>query len=254
MLRRTRTALISRVSAKVIRWRNPNRPQFVCPICDYHGTFLDIFAETGSRSHVECPKCHALERHRLQWLVLRELQKECDLAELRVLHVAPERFFESRLRGRCGSYLTTDLVAKGVDRREDLTALSFGDGSFDLVYASHVLEHIQNDEAAIREIRRVLSPRGMAILPVPVVSDVTVEYGAPNPYEVFHVRAPGVDYFKKYEEVFNRVRVFESSGFEEKFQVWIHEDRSAWPTDRMPQRRKMMGVKHSDYVPVCYVS
>jgi predicted SAM-dependent methyltransferase len=254
MLRRTRTAVISRVSAHVVRWRNPNRQQFDCPICAYHGAFLDMRAETGKRSHVECPGCQARERHRLQWLVLRELEKECDFSKLRVLHVAPEEFFESRLRGRCASYLTTDISAKGVDCNEDLTALTFADESFDLVYASHVLEHIQNDDAAIREIRRVLSPSGMAVLPVPIVSDSTVEYGAPNPYEVYHVRAPGVDYFEKYRQRFGRVRVFESASFDERFQVWIHEDRSRWPTENMPRRRSMPGKRHSDYVPVCYAN
>jgi SAM-dependent methyltransferase len=254
VLRGTRIAVTSRIAAHIIQWRNPGRPRFVCPICDYRGAFLDKYAETGRRSYVECPKCHALERHRLQWLVLRELEKEIDFRKLRVLHMAPEKFFVPHFRRCCGSYLTADIAAKGVDRKEDLTALSFEDESFDLVYASHVLEHISNDEAAIREIRRVLSPGGMAILPVPIVSDVTVEYGAPNPYEVDHVRAPGVDYFDKYRRAFDRVRVFESASFDSQFQVWIYEDRSGWPTDRMPQRRKMLGLKHSDYVPVCYAS
>lgn len=253
LLRRTKLAVRSWISAQFLRWGNPYRPCFLCPICDYQGVFFDRYAETGRRSHAECPKCHALERHRLQWLVLRELLKERDLGKLRVLHLAPEEFFESRLRGRCGSYLTADIAAKGVDRKEDLTALSFDDGSFDLVYASHVLEHILNDEAAIREIRRVLSPGGIAVLPVPIVSDSTVEYGAPNPYEAGHVRAPGVDYFDKYRRVFDRVRVFESASFEGKFQIWIHEDRSNWPTDLMPKRKRMLGRAHPDYVPVCYV-
>jgi SAM-dependent methyltransferase len=68
---------------------------------------------------------------------------------------------------------------RGVDRREDLTHLSFPDGSFDLVYASHVLEHILDDQSAIREIRRVLSVGGVAVLPVPIISNSTVEYGKP---------------------------------------------------------------------------
>jgi len=143
-------------------------------------------------------------------------------------------------------------VVGGVDRREDLTHLSFPDGSFDLVYASHVLEHILDDQSAIREIRRVLSVGGVAILPVPIISNSTVEYGEPNPFEVYHVRAPGLDYFDRYKKIFGRVQIFESMSFDPKFQVWIYEDRSNLPTPRMPKRPKMIGSVHADYVPVCY--
>jgi hypothetical protein len=49
------------------------------------------------------------------------------------------------------------------------------------VFASHVLEHIPDDGLAIREIRRILVPDGIAILPVPLVSLKTIEYAEPNP-------------------------------------------------------------------------
>ena len=167
--------------------------------------------------------------------------------------MAPEPFFEARLRSSCRSYVTADISGRGVDRTEDLTNLSFPDGSFDLVYASHVLEHINDDQSALREIRRVLSPGGVAILPVPIVAHSTVEYGAPNPFEVYHVRAPGLDYFDRLRTAFDRVQVFESASFDPKFQVWIYEDRSKMPTPRMPKRPRMIGSVHADYVPVCYI-
>lgn len=240
---------LSRVAFHFEKHRSP---AFCCPICEYNGPFASRYAETGKRSFAACPGCGALERHRLQWLVLCELQKEIPLSRLRVLHIAPEPFFESRLRKRCASYVTADINAAGVDRREDLTRLSFADHSFDLVYASHVLEHIADDTSAIHEIHRVLVPNGLAILPVPIVAHATAEYGAANPHEAGHVRAPGVDYFDRYQRVFQRVRVFESASFAPLHQVWIYEDRSGWPTSKMPNRRPMAGVKHSDYVPVCY--
>jgi SAM-dependent methyltransferase len=62
-----------------------------------------------------------------------------------------------------GYYRSTD---KGV-RYADATALDFGDNSFDLVVANHVLEHIGDDRAAMAEMFRVLKPRGLAILQVP---------------------------------------------------------------------------------------
>jgi ubiquinone/menaquinone biosynthesis C-methylase UbiE len=49
----------------------------------------------------------------------------------------------------------------------DATRLTFDDGSFDLVIASDVLEHIEDDISALKEWRRVLSSRGKLIVFVP---------------------------------------------------------------------------------------
>jgi SAM-dependent methyltransferase len=49
----------------------------------------------------------------------------------------------------------------------DATAMPFGDGSFDVVIAAEVLEHIPADQAALREISRVLAPGGTVAATVP---------------------------------------------------------------------------------------
>jgi SAM-dependent methyltransferase len=51
--------------------------------------------------------------------------------------------------------------------RGDATRLAFADGSFDRVITSEVLEHIQDDVAAIRELVRVLKPGGTFAATVP---------------------------------------------------------------------------------------
>ena len=77
--------------------------------------------------------------------------------------------------------------------RGDATRLPFADGTFDRVITSEVLEHIQNDVAAIAELARVLRPGGTLACTVPswwpekinwMLSD---EYHAPKS-EGGHVR------------------------------------------------------------------
>jgi SAM-dependent methyltransferase len=55
----------------------------------------------------------------------------------------------------------------GPVRRGDLCALPFEDGSFDIVLATDVLEHVPDDVRALSELYRVLAPRGHAIVTVP---------------------------------------------------------------------------------------
>lgn len=51
--------------------------------------------------------------------------------------------------------------------RADATHLPFGDDTFDKVLMTEVLEHIPDEQAALREIRRVLRPGGSYVLSVP---------------------------------------------------------------------------------------
>ena len=50
----------------------------------------------------------------------------------------------------------------------NITKLPLEDDYFDLIICNHVLEHIENDEDAIKELYRVLKKDGKAILQVPI--------------------------------------------------------------------------------------
>ncbi len=49
----------------------------------------------------------------------------------------------------------------------DATCLPFHDATFDRIIASEVLEHIHNDDQALRELFRVLKPQGIVAVTVP---------------------------------------------------------------------------------------
>lgn len=242
-----------RLPAPLFKAVNRAKPPFECPVCHYHGPFRDFNSFAGLRRHVECPRCGTLERHRVQYLVVTEILDRLDTSKMRMLHVAPEPFFRKFFAGRFGRYETADLCMKGVDYHVDLQHAPFPDATYDFIFASHVLEHIPDDQKAIREIRRVLKPGGLAILPVPVICEKTVEYPAANPKEAWHMRAPGLDYFEKFKPHFSRVETRTSDSLPEKFQPYIFEDRSIWPNAAAPLRPPMPGARHIDVVPICYV-
>jgi len=238
------------IKLSAIKVFNRNKDKYECPVCNYQGYFLDIKADTGFRKNALCPNCGSLERHRLQILVMNNLFKSKDFSKARMLHFAPEKFFEKYFKEKFKEYVTADLYMENVDVKADLTDLPFKDAEYDFVFASHVLEHIKDDLTALSEIRRILKPKGIAILPVPIVAEKTIEYPEPNPFEANHVRAPGFDYYDRYYNYFSYIEKYSSSDFSTKYQAFIYEDRSNWPTQKIPLRKSMTGEKHLEIVPV----
>ena len=170
----------------------------VCPCC---GASFDRFEDFRWPDR-RCWRCGSLERHRALILWLDREPGRLP-AGARVLHVAPEPSLRSRLSGAAGSYVAGDLHPAPGDLALDLTGLPFDDEAFDIVICNHVLEHVHDDAAAMREIRRVLRPGGWASLMIPrAFTDVTDEApGIDDPAEQLrrfgqpdHVRVYGHDY------------------------------------------------------------
>lgn len=89
-----------------------------------------------------------------------------------ILEVAPssqttpvlQRLEPSRLIG-----IDFDPAADGrrVDLQASLTQLPLPAGTVDLLLCFHVLEHVPDDVAAMREVARVLTPNGVGVIQVP---------------------------------------------------------------------------------------
>jgi SAM-dependent methyltransferase len=127
-----------------------------------------------ARWDARCASCGSRERHRLLWLWATQ-DGGNRLAGQRILHFAPEKALRRALRDN-PDYETADLRQKGVTHQVDITRLPMPDGSYDVVIANHVLEHIDNDRQAIRELFRVLRPGGTALLTVPLNPSRTKTY------------------------------------------------------------------------------
>jgi SAM-dependent methyltransferase len=178
-----------------------------------------MFLEFGVNPRVDarCPNCAALERHRLLILFLRKETDFFDGRPKRFLHVAPEKaFIPTFSEAIGGGYLTADLLANGVMAKMDVTDIGHPDETFDVIYCSHVLEHVGDDRKAMSEFWRVLKKDGWAILNVPMGKNPTVEDPTvTDPAERLrrfgqkdHVRVYGPDYVDRLAEAGFRVERF----------------------------------------------
>lgn len=194
--------LLKREIQRFIRAARYAGTQRYCNVCTQEsGTFLPFGAT--NRPNAQCPSCGSLERHRLTIEFLRQKTDLFDGARKRFLHVAPEEAFAKLFADAVGAgYLSADLFEPGVMEKMDITDIQHPDDSFDVIYCSHVLEHVPEDRKAMDEFYRTLKPDGWAILNVPITADATIEDpSVTDPAErerLFgqkdHVRRYGPDY------------------------------------------------------------
>jgi SAM-dependent methyltransferase len=141
-----------------------------CPVC---GAQLRRFLPYGYgivREDALCPRCLALERHRLLWLWL---SRETALFEERpvLLHIAPEvclmRHIERTYADCAERYLTADLESPLAKLHFDVQQIPLTDESVDVVICNHLLEHVASDGDALRELHHIMRPGGWGVMLAP---------------------------------------------------------------------------------------
>ena len=213
--------------------------RYLCPVC---GTHLRKFVRYGYKFPVlkekevvgvgecpdgQCPICGALDRVRLLYLYLLH-KTDIFHKPQKILHVAPETRIGNRIRRVTGvDYLTADLNPEGVMVKMDIMDIQYPDNSFDVIICNHVLEHVADDQKAMRELCRTLKPGGWAILQVPISlvltktyedSSITTPVGREQAFgQGDHVRIHARDYKDRLEWAGFKVNVYQWTTEIEKF-------------------------------------
>lgn len=181
---------------------------YFCPCCGRHCTkFLDFHSNYRA---VVCPTCGSQPRHRAFYLYLKE-RTNFYRDKLKVLHVAPFPMFRKQFSLLPNlDYISADLNDPSVDVKLDITNIPYPDNTFDVIICSHVLEHVTDDRAAMRELLRVLKHGGWSFLPVPIDIHRDQTFEDPNIvspedrlryyWQEDHVRLYGLDYKNRLEE------------------------------------------------------
>lgn len=164
-------------------------PSLYCPVCDSQpNAFLPLseyylekwrhygfpHGDTGEMTPLDtysCQVCGASDRERLYafWIKQQITQKAFFEGE-RLIHFAPEAGLSKKLQAlNFFDYASADLLMTEADHQVDITNMPFADEQFDFFICSHVLEHVNSDDAAISELYRILKTGGRGILMAPIV-------------------------------------------------------------------------------------
>lgn len=153
-------------------WYRGNR--YECPLCARRYRKMLPYGYVTSRENALCPHCLSLERHRLLWLYL---ERETTLFESlpTLLHIAPEvclmRHLKPRYKSSPARYKTADLESPLADLHFDIQQIPLANESFDAVICNHLMEHVEDDLRAMREVHRILKKGGWGVLLSPVELD-----------------------------------------------------------------------------------
>jgi hypothetical protein len=158
-----------------------------CPLCGAHLRRL-LSHGVIRRDDAVCPVCQSRERHRLACLYLRA-HPTLIPPEATVLHIAPEEEVARLLKARRDTFYVSGT--RGTHAMIDLDAerLPIRSATVDFLYCSHVLNAVRQDTAVMSEFARVLTPRGYAMLQVPVSGAETLDLASGGPED--RIRAFG---------------------------------------------------------------
>lgn len=146
-----------------------------CTICGYSGKFRAF--GLPPMFDAMCARCDSLPRHRLFMLMDQKFGLLSGVGSL--LHFAPEGILRAKFRTSVPDYRTADLCQASVDIQCNIEDTQLPSGTFDAVFASHILEHV-DDRRALAELLRILKPGGKLIAMVPIIEGWDETYEDPS--------------------------------------------------------------------------
>lgn len=179
-------------------------PKVLCPCCNWEGRRFHHYIEVGlSSPNTECPRCNSHPRHRELYLWLKDEFHVADKSGVGLIF-APERALDAiwERAPNLRAYKIDIEDSRGVDVLADLQRLPFESDSIDFIWCHHVLQLIEDDRAAIRELSRVLRPvTGQAAISVSVARQTkTSEFGFADKDLLYFRRMYGDDFPERMAE------------------------------------------------------
>jgi len=152
-----------------------------------------------------CIHCQSLERHRAFRSAMNMLRSE-DWRSKRVLQFSEDRAVDASW------FDLHDVSVYGGENSLDLQAIDRDDESYDIVICNHVMEHVADDQAALKELYRVVRPNGFVFLsfPDPLRRQNTNDWGYPDGRQHGHYRVYGRDIYSRMIAVLPNATIYRS--------------------------------------------
>jgi len=157
----------------------PERFPGYCPLCEAATEFVAY--DTWYRDYLTCGTCAAgsLPRDRAMMHMLQQFMPNWREAEIHESSAAIGSALSTKLATESKLYFPTQYhpaiyAGAWVDgaQNENLEEQTFSDGSFDVVIALDVLEHVNEPSKVMREVYRTLRPGGLFLFTTPWEKDI----------------------------------------------------------------------------------
>ena len=134
--------------------------KYQCNICHFK---MSNFIKLENNNKL-CPKCGSLGRTRRLWSLL-----ENEIQGKKILHFSPSKSIKTKIESYSNSkYITSDYAGEfDAMKKLNIESIDEPKDEFDLVICFHILEHVENDIKAMKELQRIIKPKGMCIIQTP---------------------------------------------------------------------------------------
>lgn len=177
----------------ISRYQTNRYGKYICPVCsnkiiqfnkipdhlaEIFSTFMHspFHFETLNLLQYSCPSCGASDRDRLYALYFKKIINSFSKKKFNLLDIAPSQPLQKYLKSLQNiiDYHSADLSSELAEDKIDITDMyMYKNETYDIIICSHVLEHVQDDRKAIKEIYRILKKDGWAIIMVPILLSIT---------------------------------------------------------------------------------
>ena len=143
-----------------------------CSICGAKRRKFLPYGYGKVREDALCPSCLSLERHRLLWHYLMHNHHDRFDNLPTILHIAPEvclmRKFKRLYATTPQRYITADLESPLADMHFDVQSIPMEENSVDIIICNHLLEHVESDHKALKEMYRIMRSGGIGVMLAPI--------------------------------------------------------------------------------------
>lgn len=205
-----------------------------CPVCDQQ---LQEFIPIENNETI-CPACGSGKRHRRLFQLLTQ---ERSIEKGLILDFSPSQGFSHFAEKVWGNkYLTTNYSSEDAsDFHYNITEIKAKENHFSTILCYHVLEHIPDDEQAMQELYRILTPGGKCYIQTPF-KDGEI-------YEDWSIVTPEgrLEHFDQEDHV----RIYSAKGLAERLNhAGFHTEILHFIQDENPEETRRFGFKDEEFI------